>query len=95
MKLLWFVTVLGAFQLSYGAKILSLVPVPTRSHHILLEKLTNELASRGHEVTLITPYKQSNPPDNLKEIIIPDLYKNMTCKFLKIFFLLNEKKQNL
>lgn len=80
MNFLWYVAFIWSIKLSNGAKILALVPVPTRSHHILFEQLTNELADRGHKVTLITPFKQVKPAENLKEVIIPNLYNNMTGK---------------
>lgn len=79
MKLAWLLALAGAIQLCAGSKILAIVQMPSRSHHNLLERLVIELTKKGHEVTLITPYKQSKPVKNLKEIIIPDLYKNLTA----------------
>lgn len=78
MKLIWLVFFVGVIQLCAGSKILAIVQMPSRSHHNLLERLVIELTKKDHQVTLITPYKQSKPVKNLKEIIIPDLYKNLT-----------------
>lgn len=83
MKLLWFLAFAGALQVSAGAKILALVPMPARSHHNLFERLVIELAKKGHEVTYVSSFKQSKPVKNLREIILPDIHKELLSKHFK------------
>lgn len=93
MRLTWVLVLVGAIQLCAGSKILAIVQMPSRSHHNLLERLVIELTKKNHEVTFITPYKQSKPVKNLKEIIIPDLYKNMTGKHGRYFYEFRQQEQ--
>lgn len=78
MKLAWLFIFAAAIQLSAAAKILTLVPMPARSHYNLFSRLVVELAEKGHEVTIVSGFKQSKPVKNLKEIVLPDLYQNLT-----------------
>ena len=58
-----------------GAKILVFLPVPSISHQIPFRPLTQELAKRGHEVTVITPdpaFPKGATPANLTEIDVHD-----------------------
>lgn len=53
------------------AKILGVFPYPSRSHSILGQALFTELASRGHEVTYLSPYPfKKPPPPNYRDIAI-------------------------
>jgi len=72
--------------LGSSEKILSLAFVATRSHKITYEPLLRELASRGHEVTVVSPIPATKKVKNLREIFtfdadaqfakLPDLFKS-------------------
>ncbi|RZB40979.1 UDPGT domain containing protein, partial [Asbolus verrucosus] len=51
--------------------------LPARSHYTISSKLLNELANRGHNVTVVTPYPQKSPPKTLKEISVESLIDSM------------------
>lgn len=60
--LLIFIVIL--FQLSQCAKILGVFPIADKSHYILGSSLMKGLAEKGHDVTVITFFGESNPPKN-------------------------------
>ncbi|KAJ3631053.1 hypothetical protein MTP99_012208 [Tenebrio molitor] len=45
-----------------SAKILGVFPMSARSHYILGSSLMRELAERGHDVTVVSPFGEENPP---------------------------------
>ncbi|KDR22771.1 UDP-glucuronosyltransferase 2C1, partial [Zootermopsis nevadensis] len=51
-----------------GARILGLFPLPGRSHFIFSESLVKELANRGHQVTVLSPFPQKSPVPNYTDI---------------------------
>ncbi|KDR11536.1 UDP-glucuronosyltransferase 2C1-like isoform X2 [Zootermopsis nevadensis] len=55
---------------SHGARILGVFPFPARSHVFVLRALMLELADRGHEVTVVSPYPESKPVPNYTEIYV-------------------------
>ncbi|XP_045762945.1 uncharacterized protein LOC123865767 [Maniola jurtina] len=68
-----FVYVIGNIK---PAKILAVFPVPSISHQVVFRPITQELAKRGHDVTVITPdpaFSDGNTPPNLKEINVHDI----------------------
>lgn len=73
-----------------SAKILCVFPSPGRSHVLVGQTLLKALAERGHEVTMVSPFKLSKPVPNYREIYIPadDTVSRMTKSFL-------EKPQNM
>ncbi|CAH0697333.1 unnamed protein product [Spodoptera exigua] len=67
-----------------AARILAVFPNPSISHQVVFRPLTQELAKRGHEVTVITTdpaFPEGKTPANLTEIdvhdISYDLWKNI------------------
>jgi glucuronosyltransferase len=60
----------GALQISPGdgARILAAYPFPSPSHLIVMNALMNELAGRGHELVVITPFPQKKKIPNVTEI---------------------------
>ncbi|XP_045762866.1 UDP-glucosyltransferase 2-like, partial [Maniola jurtina] len=59
-----------------SAKILAVFPMPSISHQVVFRPLTQELAKKGHDVTVITPnpaFPKGNSPSNLREIDIHDI----------------------
>jgi glucuronosyltransferase len=60
---------------SHGAKILGLFPFPARSHLIVHRALMFELASRGHQVTVVSPFPENKPIANYTDIAVnSDIY---------------------
>jgi glucuronosyltransferase len=74
--LILLVACLAAFYLQHATcdKILAIFAFPGKSHGIMLNTVTEELARRGHEVTIITNYPASKKIANYTEIIIDPIY---------------------
>lgn len=53
-----------------GYKILGVFHPPARSHYIVGHALMKGLAKAGHEVTIITPFKEKHPIENYEEIYL-------------------------
>ncbi|KAI7815290.1 UDP-glycosyltransferase [Rhyzopertha dominica] len=83
-----------------GSKILGIFPFAATSHYILGSTLMKALAEKGHDVTIITPYREKSPPKNYKEVFLSGMveYMEETIKqnmfdhansnpFLGIFFM--------
>ncbi|XP_038217981.1 UDP-glycosyltransferase UGT5-like isoform X2 [Zerene cesonia] len=59
-----------------AARILAIFPTPSISHQVVFRPLTQELARRGHEVTVITTdpvFTKENSPANFTEIDLHDV----------------------
>ncbi|XP_067010963.2 UDP-glycosyltransferase UGT5 [Anabrus simplex] len=72
-----------------GAKILGLFPFPAKSHMISFSPLLQELAHRGHEVTVVSSFPLKNPPPNFKDIVLDDLFPKQDID--KMFSLQDQK----
>ncbi|CAK1547650.1 unnamed protein product [Leptosia nina] len=77
---------------SRSARILAVFPTASLSHQVVFRPLTQELARRGHEVTVITPnpvFNVKNRPANLTEIDVHDITyevaKNNEIHFIASF----------
>ncbi|XP_063922007.1 UDP-glycosyltransferase UGT5-like isoform X2 [Zophobas morio] len=68
MKVVLFITSFLFFR-ARCAKILGVFPAPGYSQFILAEVLMTELAKRGHQVTVISPYRPKDEPPNYKTIL--------------------------
>jgi hypothetical protein len=84
----WVCSLLAVIGSSGGARILTFFPMPLKSHQVVLEPLVRELALRGHEVTSYTPFQMANPPENLKEVLLP----NLMTEFQRTFSNSNNNK---
>ena len=61
-------------NLVLGERILFLSVAATRSHQIsFTEPMVKALAARGHDVTVVSPFEQRQPTDNVREIVVPNL----------------------
>lgn len=56
------------YTLSEGAEILGVFHHPGKSHHSLGETLLKALVSRGHKVTMISPFPLKVPVVNYTDI---------------------------
>ncbi|KAL0829204.1 hypothetical protein ABMA28_004040 [Loxostege sticticalis] len=67
--LLTFILPLLALAYSTNAiKILGIFPYDGKSHFIVIKVLLQELARRGHDVTVISHFPEDNPPKNYHDI---------------------------
>lgn len=71
MKFYIFFVVLNVLSVVQSAKILGIFHFPSKSHHILGSALLKELAKRGHEVTMVSPYPLKTPLKNYRDIALP------------------------
>ncbi|KAF2894451.1 hypothetical protein ILUMI_11721, partial [Ignelater luminosus] len=53
-----------------SARILGVFHAPAYSHYQLGDKILKELASRGHEVTVISPFPEKTPVKNFKQVVL-------------------------
>lgn len=67
-----------------SSKILGVFPSPGYSQFILGERLMTELANRGHEVTVISPFQPKNPVKNYKTILVDGILKMFEGELNKI-----------
>ncbi|XP_038217975.1 UDP-glucosyltransferase 2-like [Zerene cesonia] len=70
-----------------AARILAIFPTPSISHQVVFRPLTQELARRGHEVTVLTTdpvFTKENSPANFTEINLHDVsYKVWVEELMK------------
>ncbi|CAD0205771.1 unnamed protein product [Chrysodeixis includens] len=70
-------------NINEAARILVVVPTPTISHQSVFRPFTQELAKRGHDVTVITPnpvFPKGGAPSNLTEIDVHDVSYDVWMK---------------
>lgn len=60
-----------------GARILGVFPFAAHSHYALGSRLMKALAEKGHDVTIIAPYREKNPPKNYREIFLEGVVEQM------------------
>ncbi|XP_032517806.2 UDP-glycosyltransferase UGT5-like [Danaus plexippus] len=72
--MLRFQMILYVVCLSYvdSANILYVMPFSSISHYIMLKPIGLELARKGHNVTVITPIRDNNPPSNYHQVLVDD-----------------------
>jgi glucuronosyltransferase len=66
---------------AHGAKILGIFPLPGKSHFAVSSVLLKELANRGHQVTVYSPFPEKSPIPNYTNIdttITRDDFMNTT-----------------
>lgn len=51
-------------------RILGIFPASAYSHYALASRLMKALAEKGHDVTVISPFKEKNPPKSYREIVL-------------------------
>lgn len=67
MLVLLFFTI---FACANGAKILGVFPMPGHSHFFIGFRLMKELADRGHQVSMISPFPREKPIKGYTDISI-------------------------
>lgn len=72
----WWVAAVGlmaAVQVVGASKILLLSPMSSKSHKNFYMGILNALAAKGHQITILTPYKASKVHQNVREVVLPDM----------------------
>ncbi|KAJ8954700.1 hypothetical protein NQ318_011393 [Aromia moschata] len=67
------------------ARILGIFPTPAKSHFTLGFRLMKELADRGHEVTMVSPFPQEMPISNYSDIPVESMSEALES-FKKDFY---------
>lgn len=65
--------VLLYFGTVHSANILGVFYFPSPSHHMLGSRLLKELAKKGHNVTMLSPFPLKNSIPNYTDISIEEL----------------------
>ncbi|XP_018562683.1 uncharacterized protein LOC108904558 [Anoplophora glabripennis] len=78
-----------------NARILGIFPMVARSHYILGNALMRGLAEAGHNVTVISPYEEKNPPNggSYKEVVLTG-FKEEFEKIMQVMNLFDNKNQS-
>lgn len=71
MRLFSFVFMLCIFcQTVIAYKILGILPTASKSHYYIGHNLLKALAEEGHDVTVISPFKEKDLIPNYKEVFL-------------------------
>ncbi|XP_047118860.1 UDP-glucosyltransferase 2-like [Schistocerca piceifrons] len=78
-----------------AARILGLFHFQGRSHWAMVEPLLQQLAARGHNLTVVSHFPQKSPPPNYRDVSIrgsvPTIVNNLTVDFVRslnvVFFM--------
>lgn len=73
----WFqvLLIVGSFYCNAsGYRILGILPVPSKSHYYIGHNLLKGLAQQGHDVTVISPFKEEKPINNYKEVFLENVW---------------------
>lgn len=70
------VLILAIFCQSFanGANILGVFPIPGKSHYMAGATFMKILAEAGHNVTVISPFGEKNPPKNYRDVIVESMF---------------------
>lgn len=78
-----------------SANILCLIALPSPSHHIWNRGIVNALASRGHNVTVLSPDFDKIAPKNVHYLKINEIYNSeAVIDFYKFTFSMSETSSN-
>jgi hypothetical protein len=74
------IILISCFCFTDGANILGIFPMPAKSHVPLHSALMKELARRGHQVTVFSPFPEKYPIQNLTDIEFKLAYSDLQQK---------------
>ncbi|EZA57757.1 UDP-glucuronosyltransferase 1-9 [Ooceraea biroi] len=81
--------ILACDQIANGYRILGVFPLNGKSHWVMMEQLMKGLASRGHQVDVITHFPLKKPIPNYTEISLagslPQVMNNLTADDVRRF----------
>lgn len=77
MRLVFFSLISSLAAFCECAAILGLVPMPSKSHYIVVGRLLKELAKRGHRVTVVSAFPEEDESvANYTHVSVPDILKS-------------------
>ncbi|KAG8238389.1 UDP-glycosyltransferase [Ladona fulva] len=82
MKSITLTVLLCFLHVTTGGRILAILPSLSSSHQMWNRALINELCTRGHEITVLSPNKGNEQESKIKEILIEDAHKMVNLEFL-------------
>lgn len=75
------------YQNVVSYKFLAILPIPSKSHYYIGQNLMKGLAEDGHEVTVISPFKEKTPIKNYKEVFLEHTWvESRKCNYLRNSF---------
>nr|XP_014286413.1 UDP-glucuronosyltransferase 2B23-like isoform X2 [Halyomorpha halys]XP_014286417.1 UDP-glucuronosyltransferase 2B23-like isoform X2 [Halyomorpha halys] len=78
MKVVFIALFCSVFHNVSGANILGVFPFPTFSHTNAYIPILKELARRGHNVTMVSPYPLKEPIPNYKDVVLDNTIGQVT-----------------
>ncbi|KAK5642052.1 hypothetical protein RI129_008219 [Pyrocoelia pectoralis] len=76
--------------LTNGARILGVFQMPSYSHYQLGDRILKELAARGHEVTIISPFQEKEKIKNFRTIVIENPFEALAGNMVDMFAMSND-----
>jgi glucuronosyltransferase len=64
----FFMILISCICATDGANILGIFPMPAKSHMIVHTALMKELARKGHQVTVFSPFPEKYPIQNFTDV---------------------------
>lgn len=62
--------------------------MPFYSHYQLGDRLVKELAARGHEVTVITPFAEKTHIKNFKQVVLTGAIEKIQRKCFQLLYMI-------
>lgn len=84
MKLVPFICLVFYSQYGNSAKILAVFDAASPSHYYLGNAYLRALAEAGHDVTMVSPFEEKNPPKNgtYRDVVLTGAYEELQSKFI-------------
>lgn len=86
LKIALIFLLISCAQQCQSAKILIMYPSPSKSHLVIGQAVSKELARRGHKVTVVSSYPLDKQIDNYRDIFIEPTENFQDCKFTVLMF---------
>lgn len=68
----------------HAERILVLAPVCSKSHKISFMPIVEALARKGHQLTVVTPYKPYVPVENITEIVLENVLQELEVDWFEM-----------
>ena len=76
-------------NVALGARILGMFPMPVKSHSIMHTSYMEELAARGHQVVMFSPFSLQKQMGNFTDIHLRVTLPELMNQFGKFDFFFN------
>lgn len=87
-------TILVSASCIQAANILFLGGIPSRSHHFWNRAIYDELAGRGHNITILSTDSESAASPNLNYLLLNGVYESIRGAFSKTVFIDNARGES-